>query len=265
VRRVTRRAVSLGVLGVVILALGCGTVASSAPLEAHPFDGSPQVGALFAGPTDGGTHFCTAAVVHSPAHNLLVTAAHCVTGTGAGLAFAPGYHDGDAPYGTWSVESAYASRRWLTGHDPQQDVAFLTVAPHLRHGRAVNVEEVTGADRLVVSAGFRAVATVMGYPVGQGGRPVTCTNRVGQHLGYPTFDCGGFVGGTSGGPWITHASPATRRGDLYGVIGGLHQGGCTPSISYTSYFDAATGALYQRATRGGPGDTLPNPGSDGCP
>jgi hypothetical protein len=244
--------------------LGCATVAAAAPPTARPFDGLPQVGALFVGHSDTGTHFCTAAVVHSPGHDLLVTAAHCVTGTGTHLLFVPGYHDGSAPYGTWSVESAYAGRRWLTGRDPQDDVAFLRVAPRLRHGRAVDVEDVTGADRLVVSAGFGSAATVVGYPVGTGGRPVICTNRISDHLGYPTFDCGGFVGGTSGGPWIVHENPTTRRGDLYGVIGGLHQGGCSPSISYTSYFDAATSALYERATHGGPGDTLPDPGSDGC-
>jgi V8-like Glu-specific endopeptidase len=251
------------------LVAGWGGAASSATtpgLEptATPFDGLPQVGPLFAGSSDAGVHFCTAAVVHSPAHNLLVTAAHCVSGTGVGLFFAPKYHDGVAPYGMWRVEAAYADPRWLTGRDPRQDVAFLTVAPQRRHGRPVELEEVVGGDRLAVSGGFKDLATVVGYPVGRGGRPITCTNHVYDHLGYAGFDCGGYVGGTSGGPWITHLDRATRRGDIDGVIGGLHQGGCTPSISYSSYFDDATSAVYERAVRGGRGDTLPTLGGDGC-
>lgn len=239
------------------------SAATSVP-DAKAFDGLPVVGALFDSPSDTGVHFCTASVVHSPEHDLLVTAAHCLSGTGAGLYFAPMYHDGVAPYGMWKVVAAYAGQAWLRGRDPRDDVAFLAVAPNDRKGKRVELEDVVGADRLVVPGGDRTRATLVGYPVGSGGRPVICTNEVYDHLGYPGFDCGGFVGGTSGGPWITRLDAHTRSGDVVGVIGGLHQGGCTPSISYSPPFGAATTALYARASRGGRGDTLPSAGSDGC-
>src|SRR5579862_7309346 len=61
------------------------------PPVAAPFAGLPQVGVLLAGPSVHGNHFCSASVVHSPAGNVIATAAHCVSGTGAGLLFAPGY------------------------------------------------------------------------------------------------------------------------------------------------------------------------------
>lgn len=228
------------------------------------FDGLPQVGALFSGTSDAGLHFCTASVVQSPAHNLLITAAHCVAGTGTNLRFVPMYHDGVAPYGTWTVEAAYVSPGWVSNQDPREDFAFLTVAPQKRHGKNVNVEDVVGGDRLETSRGFAVRATVVGYPLGAGGRPIECTNGVYDHLGFPAFNCDGYVDGTSGGPWLVDVNQATRHGDLYGIIGGLQQGGCTPNISYSSSFGAATIATYQRAVRGGPGDVVPAPGSDGC-
>jgi V8-like Glu-specific endopeptidase len=241
-----------------------------------PFDGLPEVGALFSGPSDAGTHFCTATVVHSPRRDLLVTAAHCLSGNASDLLFVPRYHDGIAPSGTWRVTAAYASTRWLDGHDPRADVAFLTVAPEERDGRTVDIEDVVGAARLAVPGATRFRATVVGYPLGTGGLPITCTNRVGEHHGYLSFACGGFVAGTSGGPFLTtragtattssHGATVTdaRQEQLVGVIGGLHQGGCTPEVSYSATFGSATTALYRTATSGAPGDTLPAAGSDGC-
>lgn len=248
---------------------GCGTgstAGSTAPprAAATTFDGLPQVGALFAGSDVGAVHFCTASVVQSPSHDLLVTAAHCVPGTGSSLVFAPGYHDGVSPFGSWRVVAAYVSPRWLSHRDPQTDFAFLKVASQERSGRIVNVQDVVGAYRLVTSQGYRVRATVVGYPFGAGGKPITCANETYDQDGYPTFACGGYVDGTSGSPWITNPGPGTRRGDLYGVIGGLHQGGCTPEISYSSYFGSSVEAVYRRAIRGGAGDDVPSPGNDGC-
>jgi len=264
------RRLSLWCVGAMTLLLaGCGsTSTASTDSVSHPaakaFPGLPQVGALFAGPAEGGVHFCTASVVRSPVHNLLVTAAHCLSGTGSNLVFVPGYHDGIAPYGSWSIGAVYVSSAWLTNRDPQADFAFLTVAPQQRSGQVINVEEVVGGNRLVVSQGFHVRATVVGYPLGTGGKPITCQNETYDHGGYPTFNCDGYVDGTSGSPWITAFDPATRRGDVYGVIGGLHQGGCTPQISYSSYFGSGAEALYNRAIRQGSGDDVPPAGNGGC-
>jgi V8-like Glu-specific endopeptidase len=91
------------------------------------------VGALFS-TSEGrlGTHFCTASVVDSPAGDLLVTAAHCVAGYSgtapAGLAFVPGYDDGTAPYGVWTVTRIFVDSAWASTANPDDDVAFLAVA-----------------------------------------------------------------------------------------------------------------------------------------
>src|SRR5579864_7122345 len=78
--------------------------------------GRTAVGALFT--TSGGklgTHFCTASVVSSPAGDLLITAAHCLEGKSlspaGSVVFAPGYHDGKFPQGTWVVTTEFVDAR----------------------------------------------------------------------------------------------------------------------------------------------------------
>jgi hypothetical protein len=89
--------------------------------------GVPEVGALFASASST-QHGCTASVVASPAGDVLLTAAHCVSGSGKGMVFAPGYHDGISPYGRWTVTGLQLAAGWLKSQDPQGDFAFLTVA-----------------------------------------------------------------------------------------------------------------------------------------
>jgi hypothetical protein len=88
---------------------------------------------------------------------------------------------------------------------------------------------------------------VTGYP-DTAGAPVTCLNRTYQQsAGQLRFDCGGFTGGTSGSPWVTHFNRTTRTGTIVGVIGGYQQGGDTPAISYSAYLGGAVQHLYQQA------------------
>lgn len=267
--RSMRRRVRIAALSALLLAGGAAPAspfpaAAAAPRAitppvARPVTSIPTVGPLFfpsllgLGPTLGLPHYCSASVVHSAGHDLVLTAAHCVYGTGLATEFAPGFHDGVSPYGVWAVRRAYVDPAWRTSQDPQHDFAILQVAPQGGH----RVEDVTGANRLgAAPAGGRTV-TVDGYVAGSGGRPITCTNRVYYTAGYPSFDCDGYAGGVSGGPWLAGST-------VVGVVGGLHQGGCTPSISYSSAFGADVAALLARAEAGDGGDVAPIPGGDGC-
>jgi hypothetical protein len=63
--------------------------------------------------------------------------------------------------------------------------------------------------------------------------------------------------GVSGAPWIQGST-------VLGVIGGLHQGGCSPATSYSAPFDATTIRTFHRAVSGAAADRLPPPASDGC-
>ena len=201
------------------------------------------VGALFS----GGRHFCTASVVASPAGDLVLTAAHCVQpGEPQGLFFAPGFHDGVAPYGMWAVADVLVPEGWTAGADPDLDFAFLTV---YQTGNSRSVQSLTGAETLGANRGFTNDVTLAGYPDGANS-PVICrdtTTRAGAYQ--QRIACPGFSDGTSGGPWLTAVEPDTGNGTVIGVIGGYEEGGDSPDVSYSPYFDQDVQTLYDAATR----------------
>jgi len=236
-------------------------------LAAQPSPPVSSVGALFfpsvggVGPALGLPHECTASVVDSPRHNLVLTAAHCIAGNGFGYQFAPGYFNGHLTDGLWTVNAVYVNAAWRTAHDPQHDYAFLRIAPRVVNGRRVNIQDVTGANTLGIAPSPGTVVTVIGYAAGSGDAPSTCTVATYVHAGYPAFDCDGFVSGTSGSPWLV-GTPGSAK--IVGVIGGLHQGGCTSATSYSSAFGADTAADLQRAISGTHPDFVSPAPNDGC-
>jgi hypothetical protein len=222
-----------------------------------------NVGPLF-GPSMTGAHFCTASVVDSPAGDVLVTAAHCASGAAAGLVFAPGYVNGQAPSGTWIVTAAYVDQAWKTSQDPAADYTFLTVIPASSNATAAAVQTVVGAAKVTLQPVPGQRVTVTGYAHGVGGSPLSCTTTVRYTESDPTFDCNGFVDGTSGSPWTSSATNTPVGSTVSGVIGGLNQGGCTPDISYSAPFTTSTLTVLHRASTGATPDILPTPGDDQC-
>jgi Trypsin-like peptidase domain len=222
--------------------------------------GVPEVGALYPNAA-AARHMCTAGVVDSPGQNTLVTAAHCVSGSGAGMAFVPDEHDGRAPFGRWRVTAVHLAPAWVNRQDPHDDVAFLTVAPRRIHGKLTEIQRVTGGYRLGSTAVTGEPVTVTGYPAGARNDPITCTAKIYLTHGFPSFDCRGYVGGTSGSPWLH----ATAHGpEIVGVIGGLNDGGCIDSISSSPVIAGHAHAVYHRAATGVTGDIAPAPADDGC-
>ena len=208
------------------------------------FAGTPAVGALFTMSRGKlGHHFCTASVIGSPHGDLVVTAAHCVTGT-SGVVFVPGYDRGAAPYGIWTVTKIYADRAWTSSSDPDDDVAFLRVS---QAGSIVPIEDVTGAEALKTGTPTRQLVEVIGYP-DSGNQPIACRNWTREPISDQLqFDCGGYTNGTSGGPFLAGVNPLTGQGTVIGVIGGYEQGGLTPQVSYSSRFGATVAGLYRLA------------------
>jgi len=218
--------------------------------DGKTFVGTPAVGALFTTSAGQlGQHYCTASVVDSPAGDLVITAAHCVTGTSGTIEFVPGYDRGNQPYGVWTVTKVYVDQAWKSSSSDDDDFAFLRVS---QPGSSVPVENVTGAERLAASTpSSRELVQAIGYPNATN-QPVTCQNRLRQPMaGQLEFDCGGYTGGTSGGPFLSRVDPSTGQGQLIGVIGGYQQGGDTPQVSYSSVLGARAAALYQLAVAGG--------------
>ena len=206
-----------------------------------------RVGALFAHDASG-NHFCTASVVASPGHDLLITAAHCIDGGKGGgynsdIVFIPGYQNGTVPFGVWTPSKLLVDPRWAASSDPDFDVGFVVLKPN--DGK--NIEEVLGANHIAFNAGFRNLVRVTGYP-SSADAPVTCRNWTSQQsTNQVRFECGGFYGGTSGSPWITSFDGKTRTGTIVGVIGGYQEGGDTDSISYSPYLNDGIRTLYQQA------------------
>ena len=213
------------------------------------FEETPAVGALFVASSAGlGEHFCTASVVDSPHGDLVITAAHCVSSRNPSqIAFVPGYHDGHDPYGVWSVTRVVVDAQWRNSRNPDHDVAFLVIQ---RRGGTTGVERLTGGERLGTGWAARVLVHVVGYP-DQARRPVICASRT-RPFGpdQMRFDCGGYTGGTSGGPFLA-GWDATGRGTVIGVIGGYEQGGDLASVSYSPRFGRAVRDLYRSAVADG--------------
>jgi V8-like Glu-specific endopeptidase len=214
------------------------------------FSGTPPVGALFT--TSAGQlnqHFCTASVVDSPSGDLVITAAHCVSGNSGTLDFVPGYNQGSEPYGVWTVTKVYVDKAWSSSSSQNDDFAFLRVS---RPGSTVPVEDVTGAEQLDTDApASEELVQVIGYP-NAASQPVTCQNPIKQPMaGQLEFDCDGYTEGTSGGPFLSAIDQATGQGLVIGVIGGYQQGGDMPQVSYSAVLGASAAALYSEAVAGG--------------
>lgn len=209
-------------------------------------------------------HGCTAAVVDSPQRDVIVTAAHCISGSGAGVVYAPGYRNGTAPYGTWVVQQAYAPAAWLASGDPAADYAYLVVKPSNTNATNLPVQTVVGGNAVGHAPASGERVMLIGYVAGSNDEAVICTGTVYQTTSYPSVDCPGYADGTSGTPWLTQYDATTGTGTVSAVIGGLNGGGCLPDTSYSSPFTTATDVVLARAASGAPPDTLPAPGPDGC-
>ncbi|MFH8385741.1 trypsin-like serine peptidase [Kitasatospora sp. NPDC018058] len=228
------------------------------------FDGIPQAGAFFWTDANGTGRTCSASVVHSPDHNLVLSAGHCLKGYSGSspkrhLGFVPQYHDGLKPLGIFPVKAngVYVAQEYydLGEHaGAAYDFGFAVTEPD-QDGR--QLEDAAGAVQLLTGTGYAHVPVRMiGYP-GSAQKPLEClswtTRWVSDDPADPgTFEriaCDGFVGGTSGGPMLV---PRPGGWAVIGLIGGYHTGGNTPQISYSAYFGSATQALYDAATTGAP-------------
>lgn len=227
----------------------------STPLSAAAFAGVSQVGAMFStsdGSISGQGHYCSGSVVNSPEGDIVVTAAHCVydsSGVYTDIAFVPGYHDGQDPYGVWIPSAVIVPPQWTSTSDPNYDVAFLIVH---EEGSATKIQDMVGGDDLGLAPGYANLTQVVGYPESTE-EPVSCTNYTSQFsdpsLSTPQleFDCDNYPGGTSGGPFLQNVDTSTALGTVVGVIGGYEAGGDAPNVSYSVYFTDWVGSLFAQA------------------
>jgi hypothetical protein len=219
---------------------------------ARPAQPDPAVGAVF--PSGGPLHTCSAAVLDSTAGDLILTAAHCLSGS-VDASFVAGFRDKAAGDDVWDIDAVYLDERWVATQDPRADFAIARVRRDA--GGAVQAQAGGG---LVLGHAPKpgAVVTVTGYAMGVGGGPVSCTATAADETrGYPSLPCPGLVDGLSGAPWLDGAT-------VTGIVGGLDGGGCDESVSYSPPFDDAVTRLLVRAEAGGPADDPPTVLDDDC-
>ncbi len=219
---------------------------TSTPVSNTASGQTTTVGALFSVTPSGqlSNHFCTGSVVDSPAGDLVITAAHCVTGLSASrVAFVPDFSRGREPFGTWTVSKIIEDQNWLSSADPDDDFAFLVVG---QQGSTSEIQALTGGEALGIGEAAGKTVEVAGYPNAQDGL-ISCENTALDFS--PTqfqFDCGGFTDGTSGSPLLADSGTGSAA-TVIGVIGGYQKGGDTASISYAARFGTRMAALYQTA------------------
>ncbi|MFG2710696.1 trypsin-like serine peptidase [Streptomyces goshikiensis] len=240
----TRRALRILPALVAVSALLSVPDAAAAPAfgvtsRAVPDAVAARVGPLFEGSLDDG-HFCTASVVRSDFGDVIATAAHCLDGLDVENAvFAPGYRDGVAPYGLWRLTGSYIAPEWTDSENPDDDIAFATVAP-LGGAEGQNVQDVVGGFRVAVARPDRPTVTVLGYPSSRE-TPLRCANVTTLQSGTQRrIDCPDLSGGTSGSPWLVD-------GALAGVLGGYEAGGTDPDVSYSAVLGEQALELYREA------------------
>lgn len=210
---------------------------------------------------------CTATVIDGTAaansEELIVTAAHCLEGTighvaytSTNLVFSPMWHDGNNPFGTWTVEKAFLNSGWLTCSIPVvdcktnqlYDYAVAVLSP--KNGKGIG--DVTGADGWSINQPKTiASVTIAGIPATSPGTLVTTTNADTVTESGESFRRAatpGFTDGSSGGPWLRNFSTTTNRGVLIGDTGGFEQGGpASGSPSYSNYWTGSFAAAVKAA------------------
>ncbi|OKK17502.1 hypothetical protein AMK16_22045 [Streptomyces sp. CB00455] len=206
--------------------------------RAAPGTAADRVGALFAGGLGEG-HFCTAAVVHSDDRDVIATAAHCLEEPGTTV-FAPGYRNGEAPYGVWKVTGVHLAPGWTDAADPDDDIAFATVVA-ADGAQSARVEDLVGGFPVAAEQPSDATVTVIGYPRSEEA-PLRCTNATAPFSATQRrIDCPDLSGGTSGSPWLVD-------GALAGVLGGYEGGGAVPEVSYSAVMGDQAVELYREAS-----------------
>jgi V8-like Glu-specific endopeptidase len=208
-------------------------------------------------------HVCSGALVRSKHVDVVLTAAHCVSGGHGKWAtnwtFIPDFRNGAEPYGEYTARRFFVSPKWK-GPDSgseRYDVAFVQVTPATMHGRSRVSTPPAGLR--VEFARSQTVAElprtyVFGYPAllpfsGEyanycaGAALVT---RSGPRAGSAATACS-MTAGDSGGPWLAGFRPRGGSGAIVAVTA-YKLSGNTRTL-YGTVLGQAARALYRAATR----------------
>jgi V8-like Glu-specific endopeptidase len=225
--------------------------------------------------TLGGAQYVCSGVLVGGAHpDVVLTAAHCVTGGttrdgttqwAADWVFVPGYRDGRLPYGEYTARRFLVTPDWArtAGGSERDDFAFVQVAaaePHAApHGAGGAARAHRGRARphgLPVAFAGRRDATpavrayVFGYPAlaPYAGMDATYCAGTAAGTGGSLRTACGMTAGDSGGPWLAGFRPRSGAGTVVAVS--TYKLSADPRLLYGTVLGPAARALYLRATAG---------------
>ncbi|MFZ4840972.1 trypsin-like serine peptidase [Mycetocola saprophilus] len=197
---------------------------------------------------------CSANVVESANKSVIMTANHCAQGQD--YLFVPGYHDGEMPYGGWTVEEKFTPGTFTPASD------FAAFRLDKLDGRPI--QDVVGAQAVSFDGSRPDRMDVFGYPRERVNQPDNPYG--GKELNHAASDTRdgmwGLIGvgtdmgrGVSGGPFLADFDPATGKGTQVAVVSGTpclemdEDGNCTEMelSAYGARFNEVARALYEQA------------------
>jgi V8-like Glu-specific endopeptidase len=200
---------------------------------------------------DGGRYGCSGTVISSRNRSVVFTAGHCVNDGGPHgpwanhWSFAPGYHDGVAPFGYFRARELWSTGPWLNSGNFSYDMGAAVLK---RNSAGQPVGAVAGSRGIAFNQARGLTYDAFGYP---GGAPFDGEHQeecLSPYLGADTgsnpvpfaITCD-MTEGASGGGWI---------------IDGAYENGLTsygynnqPGVLYSSYFGNAASDLWRKVRR----------------
>lgn len=188
-----------------------------------------------------GDYICTANVVTANNRDVIATARHCVMDIATGkvfanFRFAPGYSNGNTPFGWWTWRAA----GWrIDDTGPGGDNAFIVLNTGGNNGG--HVQDAVGGSGLGFNWGLATQAYGFGIP-GSTNTAVWCGGKPynGPSGGVQIPNCNGLSGGASGGPFVVNFQSdqsATQTASFFGSWGD----------SYFAYYRNAALEVYNGA------------------
>jgi len=199
-----------------------------------------------------GSYVCSAALIK---RGVIVTAAHCAAKFGtskfySNWTFSPGYSNGVAPYGTWSVAQARVLTSYLNGSDScsqagvvcQDDVAIMVLNPQGGRYPGASTGYLGYAYGGVAFTGGITHITQLGYPDDLDNGVYMERNdaqgAVSASFANNTVIGSLMTGGSSGGPWVVNFGQApVLNGTTFGkysnnnvVVGVTSWGSTTDAV-----------------------------------
>lgn len=220
--------------------------AASMPTAEHIL-GPKSVGALFTykqDPTTGEmrAHSCSASVVQSPGHNLILSAGHC---SGTKAVFVPWYRTeyslDKQEYGFYRIDQWFYDPRYAP-HNTKAKVSDLdfSFARLATSANGKNAQDVVGANTLARTPKYNNDVTMVGYPAASHDsedHAVRCPTQTWALPGYYQIQalCRGMYGGVSGGPWFSKMDWTAGTGEIIGNVGGYNGGGNDANVDWLTY------------------------------